>query len=63
MPSRALACPNRRRQWIVQVPVSNGAAEVSVTVPEWFTPGPHLMTLRAKPSGTLVSLPFTVVEP
>ena len=48
---------------VVQVPVSGGAAEVSVTVPEWLSPGSHLLTLRAKPSGTLVTLPFVVQAP
>jgi len=48
---------------IAQPSMSGGTAEVTATLPEWVEPGPHVLTLRAKPSGTLVSLPFTVVEP
>jgi len=43
--------------------VSGGVAAVSQALPEWVGPGTHVLTLRAKPSGTLVSIPFVVTEP
>ena len=48
---------------IAQVPVSGGAATVAQALPEWVGPGSHVLTLRATPSGTLVSIPFVVTEP
>jgi len=48
---------------IVQVPVSGGAASVSVSLPGWVGPGAHVLTLRAKPSGTLVTIPLVVRAP
>lgn len=45
---------------IVQVPVGDGSADVSAVLPEWVEPGEHTLTLRARPSGTLITVPITV---
>ena len=43
-------------------PVSDGAATVSFTAPAGLAAGPAMLTLTAQPSGTVVSLPVTVVK-
>ncbi|QZN84433.1 ExeM/NucH family extracellular endonuclease [Cellulomonas sp. C5510] len=43
--------------------VTEGVADVAVTVPEGTTPGAHTLALVAAPSGTTVTLPVTVSEP
>ncbi|WP_374225988.1 ExeM/NucH family extracellular endonuclease [Cellulomonas sp. PS-H5] len=40
--------------------VTDGAAQVAVTVPAGTTAGEHVLTLVAAPSGTVVTLPITV---
>jgi 5'-nucleotidase len=40
--------------------VTDGAAQVAVTVPAGTTAGEHVLTLVAAPSGTVVTLPVTV---
>ena len=44
-------------------PVSDGAAQVSVTIPAAAPVGVTSLTPTAEPSGTVVSVPITVAEP
>ncbi|QMW66478.1 bifunctional metallophosphatase/5'-nucleotidase [Mumia sp. ZJ1417] len=43
-------------------PVSNGTATVTFTVPAGLAAGAAMLTLTAQPTGTVVSLPVTVVK-
>ncbi|GEL94203.1 ExeM/NucH family extracellular endonuclease [Cellulomonas composti] len=43
--------------------VTGGAAHVEFTLPESTTPGDHVVTFVAAPSGTVVTLPIVVASP
>ncbi|MBU4335970.1 MAG: ExeM/NucH family extracellular endonuclease, partial [Actinobacteria bacterium] len=48
---------------LTEVPVTDGAAQVVVTIPASTSAGAHTLTLVASPGGTTVTLPVTVEVP